>query len=50
VRGRTTTRVNLRLPDELYHRIQNKAQQKNLTAYDWIKRLIEKELGIRPRI
>ena len=49
-RGRNSTVIAIRLPDSLCERIATKAEKKNLSPNQWLKRLIEKELGIRPKI
>ena len=50
MKGRNTWVISSRIGDELYEKVQEKAARKNLTVSDWLKRLVEKELGMRPKI
>ncbi len=42
--------ISSRVRDGLYEKVQEKAARKNLTVSEWLKRLVEKELGMRPKI
>ncbi len=50
MKGRNTRVISARVRDGLYEKVQEKAVRKNLTVSDWLKRLVEKELGMRPKI
>jgi len=49
-KGRTTTRVSLRLKDEDLELATRRAKGKGLTVSEWIRRLVRRELGLQTKI
>ena len=50
MKGRNSTTIATRILDPIYFRVKEKAEQKKMLVSEWMRRLIEKELGIRPRV
>lgn len=49
-KGRNTTTISVRVPDEWYNLINEYAAKKHITKQDWLKPIIKQALAISKRL